>query len=99
MPRLPDGGGRTIAGFYNVVPSKFSVPANNFVTLSDSYGKQIQHWNGVDVNVNLRARDGVFVQGGTSTGPHVHRQLRGRRATARSSTLSERPTVIRTRTG
>ena len=66
--RLPDGGGHTIAGFYNVVPSKFSVPASNFVTLSDTYGRQIQHWNGVDVNVNLRARNGVFVQGGTSTG-------------------------------
>ena len=38
------------------------------MTLSDSYGKQIEHWNGVDVNVNLRARGGVIVQGGTSTG-------------------------------
>ena len=66
--RLPAGGGQTIAQFYNVVPAKFSVPANNFVTRSDTYGHQIQHWNGVDVNVNLRASGGVIVQGGTSTG-------------------------------
>lgn len=49
--RLPNGGGYSIDGFYNVIPTKFSVPADNFVTLSDTYGNQIQHWNGVDVSV------------------------------------------------
>ncbi len=66
-PRLPGGGGYVVGPLYNVVPGKFTVPADNFVTLSDNYGKQIQHWNGVDVNVNARIGP-ALVQGGTSTG-------------------------------
>ena len=61
--RLPGGGGYTVGTLYNVIPLKFSVPANNFVTRSDTYGNQIQHWNGVDVNVNLRAAGGLVIQG------------------------------------
>src|SRR6185436_11430843 len=66
--RLPGGGGYTVAPLYNVVPAKFSLAADNFVTLSDNFGTQIQHWNGVDVNVNARFASGLVVQGGTSTG-------------------------------
>ena len=66
--RLPDGGGYVVGPLYNVVPGKFSLAADNYVTLSDSFGKQIQHWNGVDVNVNARLGSGTIVQGGTSTG-------------------------------
>ena len=66
--RLPDGGGYVVGPLYNVVPGKFSLAADNYVTLSDSFGKQIQHWNGVDVNVNARLGGGTIVQGGTSTG-------------------------------
>ena len=32
------------------------------------FGKQIEHWNGVDVTVNARPRPGLMFQGGTSTG-------------------------------
>lgn len=65
---LPDGGGYAISGFYNVKPEKFSVPTDNYVTFSDPYGKLIQHWNGVDVTVNVRASQRLLVQGGLSTG-------------------------------
>jgi hypothetical protein len=41
---------------------------NNIVKFSDDYGKQIEHWNGIDVSVNARPRAGVLVQGGFSTG-------------------------------
>ena len=67
-PRLPDGGGYTVPGFINLNPSAFGRPANNLWTLADNYGKQIEHWNGVDVGVNARLSNGVLVQGGTSTG-------------------------------
>src|SRR6185503_16363146 len=67
-PRLPGGGGYTIAGLYDLNPAKFGQPANSYVTLSEKYGTQIEHWNGVDINVNARPRAGLLVQGGLSTG-------------------------------
>jgi len=67
-PRLPDGGGYTVAGFYNLNPDKVSLVQNNYFTLASNYGEQIQHWNGVDFTVNARLRRGMTVQGGVSTG-------------------------------
>jgi hypothetical protein len=67
-PRLPDGGGYTVSGFVNLNPSAFGRPANNLWTLASNYGTQIEHWNGVDVSVNARLSNGLFVQAGTSTG-------------------------------
>jgi hypothetical protein len=69
--RLPGGGGYTLNGLYDLKPASFGRPTQNFVTLSDNYGKQIQHWNGVDVNVNARLRSGFTMQGGVSTGRTV----------------------------
>jgi len=51
-----------------VAPAKFSVPAQNFVTLASNYGKQIEHWNGVDFSAKARLISGMTVQGGISTG-------------------------------
>ncbi len=67
-PRLPNGGGYTVSGFLNLNPAAFGRAADNYVTLSDNYGKRIEHWNGVDVSVNARLANGLFLQGGTSTG-------------------------------
>jgi hypothetical protein len=67
-PRLPDGGGQVIGTIYNVDPSQFG-RTNNLVNLSDNYGvRQMQHWNGVEVNLTARIRQGLRLQGGTSTG-------------------------------
>ena len=66
--RLPDGGGNTVTGFKNLNPTAQGRPGDNFVTLSKNYGKQVERWNGVDVSVNARLAQGVFLQGGTSTG-------------------------------
>src|SRR4030095_11780743 len=35
---------------------------------SSHFGEQIENWQGVDVNVTARLRNGLTVQGGTSTG-------------------------------
>ncbi len=66
--RLPDGGGYTIGGFYDLNPDKVAVAPNNYFTFTKEYGKQIEHWNGVDLTVNWRVRAGMTVQGGVSTG-------------------------------
>ena len=67
-PRLPGGGGNTIGGLYNVKPAMFSVPANNYITFSEPYGKQSEHWNGFDLTFNTRTQNGLTVQGGLSSG-------------------------------
>jgi hypothetical protein len=66
--RLPDGGGYTVGGFRNLKPTSFGRPSDNYVTFADEYGTFIQRWNGVDVSVNARVRNGLLLQGGLSTG-------------------------------
>ncbi len=69
--RLPGGGGYTVTGFPVVKPSVgFGgfVTNANVVKLSDDVGRQTQHWNGVDLNLNWRLQAGFFAGGGFSTG-------------------------------
>ena len=66
-PRLPGGGGYTLTGLYNVRPELFG-RTQNHNTLSEKYGKQIEHWNGFDITVNARLQNGLTMQAGTSTG-------------------------------
>src|SRR5258705_173058 len=58
-PGLPTGGGNQICGLYDLNPTKFGIAANNFVTFSSKYGKQIEHWKGVDVALNARLPQGI----------------------------------------
>jgi hypothetical protein len=66
--RLPGGGGYTIDGLYNLKPEKFGTPADLYVTFADDFGRQIEHWNGVDVGLSARLENGLTMQGGLSTG-------------------------------
>ena len=59
--RLPGGGGYTVTGFPVIKPTVgFGgfVTNQNVVKLSDDVGRQIEHWNGVDVNLNARLQAG-----------------------------------------
>ena len=44
--------------------------------LSSNFGEQTEHWHGVDVSLNARLRNGLTVQGGTSSGAPPAGQLR-----------------------
>jgi hypothetical protein len=67
-PRLPGGGGYEVSGLYDLKPAVFGRPADDYLTFADKYGKQIRHWDGVDVTINARPRADLTLQGGTSTG-------------------------------
>jgi len=66
-PRLPDGGGGTVTGLYNLVPEKVGQD-DVYSQLASNFGEITENWQGVDVSLNARLRNGVTVQGGTSSG-------------------------------
>ena len=66
-PRLPDGGGYTIDGLYDVVPAKFG-QVNDYFTKAENFGDWYQHYNGILLNVTARPRNGLTMQGGLLTG-------------------------------
>ena len=67
--RLPQGGGYTIGGLYDVVPEKAG-QVSNLVTDSANYGRWGQYFNGLDFAVNVRAQR-LTLAAGTSTGETV----------------------------
>jgi hypothetical protein len=65
--RLPDGGGYTIGGLYNLVPAKLG-QVDELAQSYKNFGEQTENWQGIDVSVVARLQNGLTVQGGTSTG-------------------------------
>jgi hypothetical protein len=66
--RLPNGGGYQVGTLYDLNnPALFGV-TRNFITYADRYGDAYQKFNGIDVMVNARPRNGLTVQGGFSGG-------------------------------
>jgi hypothetical protein len=66
-PGLPGGGGYRIDGLYNINPSKVG-QGTNYTTFARDFGKQTEHWNGMDFSANARLQNGLVLQGGVSTG-------------------------------
>jgi hypothetical protein len=65
--RLPNGGGYTVGGLYNLVSEKVG-KVDELAQRSGNFAKQVENWQGVDLNVVARLRLGLTVQAGTSTG-------------------------------
>ena len=87
-PRLPGGGGGTVTGLYNLVPGKVG-QEDLYSQLSSNFGEMTENWHGVDASVNARLRNGLTVQGGTSSGRRLHGQLRGASGVAGNLQLAE----------
>ena len=62
--RLPNSG-QTVGGLFD---QNVLVPARNVVKDAAQFGKQQLHWNGFDLTMDARLRNGLFLQGGVSTG-------------------------------
>jgi hypothetical protein len=65
-PRLANSGSQ-LCGLADVKPEKFGL-VDNYITSPDDYGKLLERYNGVDISVNARMRNGVTLQGGFSSG-------------------------------
>ena len=68
--RLPGGGGYVVSDLWNISEAQFG-RSQNYVTAAENFGKRIEYWQGVDINFNVRIRNGLTFQGGTSTGRTV----------------------------
>jgi hypothetical protein len=67
-PRLPNGGGYLLEGFYDVKPEKFG-QVDNFITFAKNFGQgRIETCNGVNINLSTRLRGGLTAQGGFNVG-------------------------------
>lgn len=65
--RFPNGGGQQICGLFDLKPSKVG-QVQTLRTYSGKYGAQKEHWNGLDVGIQLRLEGGRMLQGGFSLG-------------------------------
>jgi hypothetical protein len=65
--KLPNGGGNTVT--YNILNAAAAGrPIQNRFTFASDYGDWTNHWNGVDITVNSRLRNGLTLNLGSSTG-------------------------------
>ena len=67
--RLPNSG-TTVAGLYDVKLDKFG-QVKNYNTLSDKFGKQIEHWNGFELALNARLHNGLTLQGAVGSAKQI----------------------------
>jgi hypothetical protein len=65
--RLPGGGGQTVGGIYDLKPAKFGL-VQNVVKNAKDFGKQTEHYNGVETNIRGRLPHGGTIIGGVSVG-------------------------------
>ena len=67
-PRLALSG-QTLGRIYD---QNRAVANRNVVKPASDFGEQRSHWNGVDISIDTRLRNGMFLQGGLSTGTTMY---------------------------
>jgi hypothetical protein len=67
-PRLPNGGGYQVPGIYAITAEGNAQGQENVQYNAAIFGQWKRYWDGVDLTVQARLRNGLTLQGGTSTG-------------------------------
>ena len=70
-PVLPNGGGYPVTFLTRNTRSALGA-TDSYYTTTDDFGDETHYWHGVDVSFNARMRNGLSLQGGTSTGRGVN---------------------------
>jgi hypothetical protein len=65
--RLPGGGGYAVGLLYDPILAR-SGAVDELAQHAGNFGEYVEYWHGVDANVVARLRNGLTLQGGTSTG-------------------------------
>ena len=65
--RLPDGGGYTVGGLFDLNPDRVG-QVDNLVTFAENLGGQREGFDAFDFSVNVRPRQRMVLQGGFSSG-------------------------------
>jgi hypothetical protein len=67
-PRLPSGGGYQVCGVPDLKPAVFAqgLPADNLIRFSDDFGGETNRYQGFDINLEGRFRNGAFLRGGVA---------------------------------
>jgi hypothetical protein len=69
--RLPGGGGYPVT-IYTPTAAAAAIPARNYITFESDFGDtRDSHYDGIDVTLNGRLRQGLLFQIGTQTGRSV----------------------------
>jgi hypothetical protein len=69
--RLPSDGGYQVPGIYNINDAPSRIAPTNVQKAANAYGDYQRYWDGFDVTAQARLRNGLTLQGGTSTGRAV----------------------------
>jgi len=70
-PNLPGGGGYQVCGLYDLKPALVSLPQKSLLTFSSNYGGESDIYQGYDVSLIARLKQGAFIQAGVSATRHV----------------------------
>jgi hypothetical protein len=67
-PKLPNGGGYMVPGIYNITATAATRGQENVQSAATSFGEYKRYWDGFDITAQARLRNGLTLQGGTSSG-------------------------------
>jgi len=66
--RLPNGGGYQVPGIYNITQAGVAKGQENVQSGAKDFGSYKRYWDGFDITAQARLRNGLTLQGGTSSG-------------------------------
>jgi hypothetical protein len=84
-PLLPGGGGYQVPNLYNITTAGIAKGQENLQAAANHFGDYTRYWDGFDITAQARLRNGMTLQGGTSTGRTVQDSCAPREAVPESA--------------